>query len=482
MKLLRYLLPFVFAISLVSTSSYALDGDRLHEEELNERDYDALRQFVNSKRTLDLQEKSCNLTISGDVRTSWRHLTEQCNGLRLLGNRNFLEPGQDVFPDNCFGIGFNLRFDYISDNAWGVAHIFYGCNPGVDGSRYKGFKKEKIRDYIHKVDCSQPTTAVFAENTELQGSVLSPEKKTSSDIYGWHGSGDRGNYNFRKAYWGINLYDNCGARFDVEVGRRNLYNVFDSKVQFLSRFDGILFKYRNFYEKMAEFYAYFGAFVVDERVDHFAWITEIGAENICESCFDVKYSFIDWSKFRVNIRGEEKKKVIGFRFLNSQFTTAYHFNPGIINVKSKAYGAVVVNHTPAKLTVHEVVDRIGTKPIFGKTYHFNNERYAWYVGCTFGKVCEQGDWALDMQYQYVQAVAIPDRDVSGIGRGNCLGQSFTAEGRGNTNYKGWRAELLYALTDNLTMDVVWEASTAINKRIGGAHDFTKFEIEAIFAF
>lgn len=480
MKFLRYLLPFVFAMSLVSISSYANEGDR-YEEELNERDFDALRQFVNSKRTLDLKEKSCNLTISGDVRTEWRHMTEKCNGRRILGNRFILDDKCAPLGNNDFDVEFNLRLDYISDNAWGVAHVLYDCAAGVDGGNCKRRQRQCLGRVRENENCSGQPSALFINGDFVPGSVLCCTDKFDGDPAGWHGSGSKCDLNLRKAYMGMNVYDNCGTRFDVEIGRRNLYNVFDSKVQFLSRFDGILLKYTTFFEDMADFYVYLAGFVVDERVNHFAWITELGVENIYDSCVDLKYSFIDWpkrGKNRCNIRSPE-----GCRFQNSQVSTAYHFNPEFINVKSKVYGAFIVNHVASKLTVRDIdgIDEEGS-PIFGKTYNFDNERYAWYVGCTFGKVCEQGDWALDCQYQWVQAVAIPDRDCSGIGRGNFLGQSFTADGRGNTNFKGWRAELLYALTDNLTLDIIMESSTALNKRIGGNHDFSKFELEAIYAF
>ena len=55
------------------------------KEELNERDFDALRNFLKSKRVMDLTDKTCNLAISGDVRTEWRHLNETCKGQNMRG-------------------------------------------------------------------------------------------------------------------------------------------------------------------------------------------------------------------------------------------------------------------------------------------------------------------------------------------------------------------------------------------------------------
>jgi carbohydrate-binding DOMON domain-containing protein len=112
-----------------------------------------------------------------------------------------------------------------------------------------------------------------------------------------------------------------------------------------------------------------------------------------------------------------------------------------------------------------------------------NQNDAWYVGFELGEVYGAGDWAFRTQYEYVQAYSIPDMDVSGIGRGNVLNDSVTsAVRRGNTNYKGWKFEFLYAITDNLNVDTIFEFSRAIDKNIGGGHHYSKFEIEAIYAF
>jgi hypothetical protein len=54
--------------------------------------------------------------------------------------------------------------------------------------------------------------------------------------------------------------------------------------------------------------------------------------------------------------------------------------------------------------------------------------------------------------------------------------------RGNTNYEGWKVEGLYAITDNLTLDTIYEKSRAYDSDIGGRHKYSKFELEAIYAF
>lgn len=457
MKFYKYLLPLFAFVGFAATSSVVAidpqDGSRF-EEELNERDFDALKEFLNAKRITEIKEgKGANLVISGDVRTEYRHLNERLKGIRLRGgnaseigdlNKVFhVEPtsiggcpvrGRPI-SRNDFDIEFNLRFDYITDRAWASAHVQYDNSAGVDDN-----------DHV----CCLPS-----------------DPYCKADPEGYHGSGYDGDLRLRKAYMGYNLWANKCSHFDVELGRRgNLYNVFDSKVQFLSRLDGIFLKYDSSWEDVADWYVHAAGFVVDERVNHFAWIAEVGMLNIYDMNIDFKYSIIDWEKHGKNRCFVRNPK--GFKYVNSQFTAAYHLNPELLTVPATFYGAFVCNHAANKV-------RIGN--------HKYRQNLAWYLGFTAGKVKKEGDWAIDMQYQVVQAFAIPDEDVSGICNGNVLNESITTcANRGNTNFIGWKVEGLYAITDSLTLDTIVEWSRAYKKAIGGRHTYSKLELEAIYAF
>ena len=87
-------------------------------------------------------------------------------------------------------------------------------------------------------------------------------------------------------------------------------------------------------------------FVVDERVNQFAWIVETGILNICDSGVDLKYSFIDWQKHGKNRCGAEDPR--GFKFENSQVTLAYNFKPEIICKKAQVFGAFLINHSGSR--------------------------------------------------------------------------------------------------------------------------------------
>lgn len=471
MKFLKHLLTLaVVASSFATIGLYAdeQDGSRF-DEELNERDFDALRDYLKSKRVADIEENTSTLTISGDVRTEYRHLNESCKGQRLRGVpfRSGANGGRAV-SRNDFDIEFNLRFDYVTDKTWASAHVRYDNSAGVDDNGHP---------------CSP-------DNDPIKGCCGDQARNCIGDPKGFHGSGNCDDLCLKRAYMGYELYSCGNSRMFFELGRRgNLYNVFDSNIQFLSRFDGLFLKYEDKWEAVGDFYVQAAGFVVDERVNHFAWAAETGLLNIGGRGIDLKYSLVNWEKHGRNRCGA--RDPVGFRFINSQVTAAYNIDtacysdylPKCFIKKATFYGAFLVNHAARNLKTYKFVGLdVKKEPVYDPTSH-GKQNIGWYAGVLFGKVRKEGDWAIEIQYQSVQAQAVPDDDVAGICRGNILDESFTTcSYRGNTNYKGWRIQGLYAFTDNLTLDSIIEWSKAENDKIGGAHTYGKMELEAIYAF
>lgn len=451
MKYMKQVLFLAIMISCFATGTITAapqQDSTSYDEELNEKDFDALRDFLKSRRMEDVAAKKSNLIVSGDLRTEWRHMSETCCGQNLRGG----EAERKGLPisRNDFDIECNLYFNCVYERSWAVAHVRYDNSAGVDDNDHPCFPKNE-NDITPGCDKS-----CFDKSIQCNG-----------DPEGYHGSGRCGDLCLKKAFFGYTIYlDDC-SRFDVEVGRRgNLYNAFESNVQFLSRFDGILFKYDSACECVADWYVHVAGFLVDERVNHFAWAVETGLSNIADSNLDFKYSLIDWEKHGTNRCHARNPK--GFRFINSQFLLCYLMEPSWTDKKLRFYGAYLVNHAAHKVQV-------------GKHRKYMNT--AWYVGALIGSVRKEGDWSLEIQYQVVGAFAMPDGDSAGIGRGNTLDESVTTcSRRGNTNFKGWKGEFLYAFTDNITLDSILEHSTALDKGFGGAHTYSKFELEAIYAF
>lgn len=459
MKFLRYLLPMVVAVGFVSTASADCTSPDPFHDENRQRDFEAVQEFVNSKRTIALDQKDCNLSIAGDIRFDWANIHEKrCNSLRgknSCARENeithfvFDDCARDdrrserrrrgiPFSHNAFEVEFNLYFDYVCDRSWGVAWLQFADQAGIERTN----------------------------------------RLCRVDREGMFGSGCCGNVCLKKAYMGYNIIADGCNRLDVELGRRPLYTIFDSRIEFQNRFDGLLLKYARRFDCWGDFFWNLGAFVVDERIDHYAYVTELGLLNIGDWGLDLRYSFIDWkslNRYDRNRCGTRHPRGINYRV--SQWLAEYHLNPEwVFCLPAKIYGAFLWNHQ-------------GHRTRFDDSFCHRNKRknHGWYAGFIIGEVCHEGDWSFDVTYEVVQAFAIPDSDVGGIGGGSgLLTDSFATNGRGRTNFKGWRFEGLYALTDNLSLDASFEFSTQENKKFSqnrlGRHSYNKFELEAIYAF
>ena len=498
MKLLRLLLCFFVAASFfpfVLCADFRDQDGSGFDEELNESDFKALREFIQTKRDIPLEKKVTQLRIAGDVRAEWRHMEERGRKGSIDGDQENLRGGNAInygdlpVSKNDFDAEFNLYFEYKTDRSWAVAQVQYDNSCGVFDNNKKcpGQGKNSSQGIIDKVS----------------------NGKEKPDPEGWHGSGVCDKLCLKKAYFGYRLYSQCDRNAVVEIGRRRLSNVFDSDVQFLSQFDGICFLLSDKWDWASTAYFNIAGFVVNERINHFGWVLETGLLDICDTGIDLKYSFIDWKKIgRAQCFSKLKKlpppqndqpedwfrNPAAFQFTISQITAYLNFNPDYFSGKPAAlYAAFLINHAQPRLKyvsdVEEVLDDKGKpvlnadgkperKPIFRHT----QANLGWYVGFEIGEVKKENDWSLDIEYQYVGAVAVPDGDSRGICRGNILDESFTSIERGNTNYKGWRLEFLYGLTDNITLDTILECSRAANPKIGGHHTYKKFELETIYAF
>lgn len=465
MKLFKFWLPIAMAVASFTATNVSASCDCYSSDlrdEIDERDFDAVVEYLNSKRSIVLQEKACNLALSGDVRAEWQNITEKVNGISrrggdardCYGDTDAPVGGSTGTPDgiriprNDFDIAVNLYFDYKCDRTWGVAQLQFDNSMGVQES--------------HK-EISTQNIFIDANERNVDSACQRYDNETS------FGSGRSDGLSLRKAYMGYNLCADGQSRLDVEVGRRRFYDVFDSRVEFNSLFDGVLLRYSSQFDCCSDAYINVAGFVVDERSSHFGWVVEAGALNIFDSGFDVKYSYIDWELKGINRAGIPHPR--GWQFHIHQILGYYHLDDDLLCMPAKAYGAFLINTLgAAREQTNETKANIG-----------------WYVGGIIGEVCREGDWSLDVNYQYVQAQAVPDADVSGIGRGNAYKETFTmasaaANARGNANFKGWRAEALYALTDNLTVNAQFHYSTEVDAAIGGTLHYSKWKLSTIYAF
>ena len=118
----------------------------------------------------------------------------------------------------------------------------------------------------------------------------------------------------------------------------------------------------------------------------------------------------------------------------------------------------------------------------------------WYAGIELGKVRCCGDWALKVMYQYVEPQAVFQDDLAGISIGNARKTAIydglqTEEedlnplnARGSTNFKGWSFDGAYAMTDDITIRMIYQVASEAVARVGGPQYYERFELRGIYAF
>lgn len=332
-------------------------------------------------------------------------------------------------PTNLFRSEFNIFLDYETPDSWVSTKLRWNAASGIDGGS---------------------------------------ETRTELD----------------RAFIGYDIYMNGSQDFYIEIGRSKIDYIFDSRVEFGNFFDGIHLYYTDVWDGIGTFVLHGGPFIIDAATNHYGWVAETFVSRWLGTGIVFKYSIIDWEKEGPTVNYGRASGVSSalirdnprYRFLVSQMLFGYEKKIDFLACKSfYAYGAVLLNHD-AKATA---------------TTRYKKLNNAWYAGFTLGKLCKAFDWSLDINYQSVQALAVPEFDLSGIGHGNAdglfiynaiLANAAPGLARGFTNYKGWQISLLYAVTDTLSIRTKAEWSTPRNRSIGGDFLYKNFEMSVIYAF
>jgi hypothetical protein len=292
------------------------------------------------------------------------------------------------------------------------------------------------------------------------------------------------------------VWDDAPSRIIFVGGRMQMSDYFDSVVQFDARLDGMLVKYTTSFPNIGDYYFTGAMFVIDNLVDQYGYVAETSLENIANSGWYARYSFINWRKHgSTRPFGSPQPPPKGifinpydspeWRFTISQFTFGYEHVLPIFEMDAELYGAFVINSAAKAVPCT----------------NFMTQNIAWYIGYLVGNIAKKGDWAFEIIYEWVEAQAVPDLDSGvGAGRGNTLGNNLYISGigpkafgtlpgrglaglsRGNTNYKGWDIALIYAITDQLTLNnEVW-VTHQIRKSIGGKDHYLAGDFRLIYSF
>lgn len=397
--------------SLLFFSSYLSAAD------LDDQDIETLRDWINSRRMVTVKELGGQLSIAGDVHTEMQSTNEKMNGIRQRGY-----PGQP--STNSYDIEFNLSIDYRSDRTWGASRMRFDNDAGT------------VNELV--------------------------------------GSGKNSNVKVDRAYFGYRIFDGNQHTMDVEMGRRPMSNVFDSKLEFGSNLDGIVFKDAYALEGIGDFSYQLAAFLVSERRNQMGYVGELVFQNIAGTGAYTKFSTIDWdTKDYPTVPSQ-------FHFVISQLIMGYKFVPQVWDKLVHVYLAGLYNWRAHKLDITaNKRSNVGT-----------------YLGVSVGQVKLKGDWAFEATYELAQAQCVPDFDTIGIGLGNSTGgylyytkskdgtisSTTIATADGKNNFRGFELTLQYLISNNLNIFQQWSQSVTLDKSIGPYRQYKQYEIDFIYGF
>jgi hypothetical protein len=252
-----------------------------------------------------------------------------------------------------------------------------------------------------------------------------------------------GKIQLAKAFFGYTLYNDNGQNVELNLGRQRLYDLFDSRVMFANRFDGLAFKYTSIFDGIGSAHATWGSYLVDDRSNHYGHAFEVGLADIVNSGAFFKFSFNKLSKENVvgvksylkDLAKHNVSQLLVGWVLPQEVTWGY---------TTKLYAAYLTNHKAKKEA------------------RLQNHRHnhAWYAGFSMGSIKKPGDFTFDANWQYVEGNAISEAFVrSGITRGNVPRIPFTlSANQGYVNYHGPSLIFAYQATSDITLQVKAESS------------------------
>ena len=395
---------------------------------------EALRRWLQDKRMVSIKELGGDLSLSCEVRTEFQDTSEIYNGDELRKNI-------DGKPPRAWDVEVNIMIDYRTDRTWANIKLEFDNDMGTMNGTDSKIKLER-------------------------------------------------------AYAGGRLIAGDTFTLDAEVGRRYL-SVYDSKLQYGSRFDGLLLRFSKAFENVGDFYGTPGVVIVNDRFDHYAYVAEIGALQIANTGLSLKYSNIYWYKDTNRLLPNR------FRYCVAQFQPFYQFYPEWFKKRLiKIYAAGLYNMMAQRLRLPmaDPADPAKILVVDGRPVwkYFSRQNFGWYAGVALGTIKRAGDWAIEADFQWLQAQAVPDFDATGIGRGNSnraglflLNQDKAPDlanltnvnnAVGNGNFYGFEIDALYAFTNNLTMEQNIKLSWTLDREIGPDINYRQWEIEFIYAF
>lgn len=418
---MRFWNRFFVLLSVSSVFCSGVFAATLDEsDDFDQKDINAVREWINTKRQVTVREMGGALSLSGEVRTEFQSTAETLNGIKQRGHGGAILKDGHPLPQNGFDVAVNIMLDYRADLSWGSIRLEFDNDAGI----FSG--------------------------------TLNKLKVT-------------------RAYWGVRVVNLDETTCDIEVGRRRMSSIVDSKLEFGNNFDGAWFRFDQKYDPFGDFYIHAGIFIINENKNQFGYLGELGILNIAGTGLYTKYSLIDW-----NTKNQHNStQNLRFDYLVNQLIIGYKFLPEKLQKIIQIYSGGLIN-----ANAHETA-----------LTHYTKQNWGAYVGFSIGEIKKKGDWAFDMNYQLLAAQAVPDFDVLGIGLGNAANAGFYTANQdgtggfntsktagGNVNYRGFQMTLDYLLSNQLNVQQSWQQSVTLDKSIGPFHRYKQYEIEFIYGF
>jgi hypothetical protein len=420
MKLDPFLRRFFYlcAAGCLTTSLSASTID--HASDIDQKDVNAVREWINAKRQVTVRELGGALSISGEVRTEMQSTAEVRNGVKQRGRGGpRVREGQPL-PQNTYDIEVNIMLDYRTDASWGSIKLEFDNDAGIISGSLNKIKLER-------------------------------------------------------AYWGVRAVEGDTFYFDIEAGRRRMSTIVDSKIEFDGFFDGLWLKYDQSYDAIGDLFLHAGVFIIDENKSQYGYLGEIGIYNIGGTGLYSKYSLIDWDTKNLH----NKVANLRYDFVVSQLLIGYRFLPARLQKVVQIYLAGLWNSDAhrTKLTHHK---RANWGGYLGVSIGEIKKKGDWAFDINYQVLAAQ--CVPDFNVQGIGLGNSNDSgffttNIKGTGD-----PTVRKNAGGNVNYRGFQMTLDYLLTNQLNLQQSWQQSITLDDSIGPFRRFKQYEIEFIYGF
>lgn len=417
---LKALSRFLFVSAMCGFSSI-LATTIDHSDDIDQKDINALREWINTKRQVTVRELGGALSISGEVRTEMQSTSEVSNGIQQRNNRKAaIDRNGNPIPRNGFDIEVNLMLDYRSDSSWASIKLEFDNEAGIVTGTLDRLKLER-------------------------------------------------------AIWGVRLIDGDTYYLDTELGRRRLSMILDSKLEFNSFFDGAWFRFDQGLDAIGDIYAHAGVFIINEVKNQFGYVGELGMLNIGGTGFYTKYSLIDWNT--KNFKDKSLKE--RFDFIVSQLIVGYKFLPKHLQKVVQIYAAGLWNGAAKKREITGF-KRANWGGYIGFSIGELKKKGDWALDANYQLLAAQCIPDFD-----VQGIGLGNSANTGfytVGKDGKGAKNTRKTAGGNVNYRGFQITLDYLLLNQLDFQQSWQQSITLDDSIGPFRRYKQYEIEFIYGF